>query len=218
MKKLIITAGLIGLFIGANAQDKPLKIGYTNVDYLVASMPESKQIEADLKIYKDQLDKQLETKVKEFREKYEAYEKGASMMTEVIRADKEKELQDLNGQIEAFQRNAEQSLQEKQQKLMKPVLEKIQKAIDDVAVENDYTYILSSDGAMGQVPIILYGPDNLNLSDLVLKKMGVTPPAQQKAATGTDGTKSTTPTATPSNGVGVKDNKPITTPKPLKSK
>lgn len=214
MKKLFIVAGLMGWLINAQAQEKPLKIGYTNVDYLVASVPESKQIEAELKTYKDQLDKQLETKVKEFREKYEAYEKGASMMTDVIRADKEKELQDMNGQIEAFQRNAEQSLQEKQQKLMKPVLEKIQKAIDDVALENNYTYVFSSDGAMGQVPIILHGPDNLNISDLVLKKMGVTPPAP-KATTATDGTKTTT---APSNGAGISDNKPITTPKPLNKK
>ncbi len=211
MKKLLLVVGLVGMSVFSMAQDKPLKVGYTNVDYLIASMPESKQIEGELKTYKDQLDKQLELKIKEFREKYDAYEKGSSVMTEVIRADKEKELQDLNGQIEAFQKNAEQSLQEKQQKLMKPVLEKIQKAIDDVAKENDFTYILSSDGAMGQVPIILYGPDNLNVSDLVLKKMGVTLPSEVKT-TGTE----TKPTSAPANGTGIKDNKPITTPKPLK--
>lgn len=215
MKKLLLVVGLIGFATFAKSQDKPLKIGYTNVDYLIASMPESKQIESELKTYKDQLDKQLELKVKEFREKYDSYEKGASMMTDVIRADKEKELQDLNGQIEAFQKNAEQSMQEKQQKLMKPVLEKIQKAIDDVAVENAFTYILSSDGAMGQVPIILYGQDSLNVSDLVLKKMGVTPPSEVKpTSTGTD----VKPTTAPANGTGIKDNKPITTPKPLKKK
>jgi len=181
-------------------------------------VPDSKQIESELKTYKDQLDKQLEIKVKEFREKYDSYEKGASMMTEVIRADKEKELQDLKGQIEAFQKNAESSLQEKQQKLMKPVLEKIQKAIDEVAAENGFTYILSSDGAMGQVPIILYGPDNLNISDLVLKKMGVTPPSEQKAITPSSSTETKPAAPAPSNGVGIKDKKPIPTPKPLKKK
>jgi outer membrane protein len=214
MKKLLI-AGLLGLSTVSMAQDKHLKIGYTNVDYLIASVPESKQIESELKTYKDQLDKQLEVKVKEFREKYDSYEKGASMMTEVIRADKERELQDLNGQIEQFQKNAEQSLQEKQQKLMKPVLEKIQKAIDDVAVENGFTYVLSSDGAMGQVPIILYGPDNLNISDLVLKKMGVTPPSEK---TSSSELKDNKPAAPANSGVGIKDNKPTPTPKPLKKK
>lgn len=211
MKKLLLVAGFIGFTTFAIAQEKPLKIGYTNVDYLIASMPESKQIEGDLKVYKDQLDKQLEIKVKEFREKYDSYEKGASMMTDVIRADKEKELQDLNGQIEAFQKNAEKSLQEKQQKLMKPVLEKIQKAIDDVAVENGFTYILSSDGAMGQVPIILYGQDSLNVSDTVLKKMGITPSAVPVTPS-----PETKPSPAPAAGTGVKD-KPIT-PKPLKKK
>ena len=210
MKKILLIAGLTGLSFFVNAQDKPLKIGYTNVDYLIASMPESKTIESELKTFKEQLDKQLELKVKEFREKYDAYEKGAAMMTEVVRADKEKQLQDLNGQIEAFQKNAEQSLQEKQQKLMKPVLERIQKAIDEVAVENSFTYVLSSDGAMGQVPIILYGQDNLNVSDLVLKKMGITPPPPvDPKATPSE----TSPKRAPSNGGGVK---PISTPKPLK--
>jgi len=217
MKKLLFAVGLMGLATFTNAQEKPLKIGYTNVDYLIASMPESKQIESELKTYKDQLDKQLELKVKEFREKYDSYEKGASMMTDVIRADKEKELQDMNGQIEAFQKNAEQSMQEKQQKMMKPVLEKIQKAIDDVAVENAFTYILSSDGAMGQVPIILYGQDSLNVSDIVLKKMGVTPPAETKPVA-TGATTEVKPNVAPANGTGIKDNKPITTPKPLKKK
>jgi outer membrane protein len=212
MKKLFIAASLIGFTTFAIAQEKPLKIGYTNVDYLIASMPESKQIEGDLKVYKDQLDKQLEIKVKEFREKYDSYEKGASMMTDVIRADKEKELQDLNGQIEAFQKNAEKSLQEKQQKLMKPVLEKIQKAIDEVAVENGFTYILSSDGAMGQVPIILYGQDSLNVSDTVLKKMGITASAAPVNSTPSE----TKPSSAPTPATGVKD-KSIT-PKPLKKK
>ena len=216
MKKLLLVAGFIGFTTFAIAQEKALKIGFTNVDYLIASMPESKQIEGDLKVYKDQLDKQLEIKVKEFREKYDSYEKGSSMMTEVIRADKEKELQDLNGQIEAFQKNAEKSLQEKQQKLMKPVLEKIQKAIDDVAVENGFTYILSSDGAMGQVPIILYGQDSLNVSDTVLKKMGITAPVAIPAKT-SDATTETKTSPALSNGTGVKD-KPIATPKPLKKK
>ena len=206
---------MLGLSTFSMAQEKTLKIGYTNVDYLLASVPESKQIENELKTYKDQLDKQLEVKAKEFREKYESYEKGASMMTEVIRADKERELQDLNSQIEQFQKNAEQSLQEKQQKLMKPVLEKIQKAIDEVAAENGFTYVLSSDGAMGQVPIVLYGPDNLNISDLVLKKMGVTPPSEKSSNADVKEDKATAPA---NSGVGIKDNKPTPTPKPLKKK
>jgi outer membrane protein len=92
----------------------------------------------------------------------------------VVKADKEKELTGLQQSIQEFQRSAEQSLQQKQQTLLKPALDKLQKNIDAVATENGYTYVLNSDGAS---PVLLHGPKDGDISDLVLKKMGITPGA-----------------------------------------
>ncbi|UOR04370.1 OmpH family outer membrane protein [Hymenobacter aerilatus] len=152
----------------------PLKIGYTSVSYVLAQMPESKQIESQLKTYSGQLEAQLKTKYTEYQTKGEAYQKGASTMSDVVRADKEKELQNIQQSIQEFQRNADQSLQQRQQTLLKPALDKLQKAIDDVAKEQGYTYVLNSDG---DSPVLLHGPEDGNISDIVLKKMGITPPA-----------------------------------------
>ena len=58
---------------------------------------------------------------------------------------------------------------------MEPALDKLQKAIDDVAKENGYTYVFNSDAGFGTTPVLLHGPEDGNISDLVLKKMGVTP-------------------------------------------
>lgn len=157
----------------------PLKIGYTSVSYVLAQMPESKQIESQLKTYSGQLEAQLKTKYTEYQTKGEAYQKGAATMTDVVRADKEKELQNLQQSIQEFQRNADQSLQQRQQTLLKPALDKLQKAIDDVAKENGYTYVLNSDG---DSPVLLHGPEDGNISDIVLKKMGITPPAPGAAS------------------------------------
>ncbi len=153
----------------------PVKIGYTNVDYVLSQMPESKQIESDLKAYSSQLEAQLKSKYTEFETKGQAYQKGAATMTDVVKADKEKELMALRSSIEEFQKNADASLQKKQQSLMEPALDKLQKAIDDVAKENGYTYVFNSDAGFGTTPVLLHGPEDGNISDLVLKKMGVTP-------------------------------------------
>jgi outer membrane protein len=99
-------------------------------------------------------------------------------MTDVVRADKEKELTGLQGSIQEFQRSADNSLQQKQQTLLKPALDKLQKTIDEVAKENGYTYVLNSDGAS---PVLLHGPKEGDISDMILKKMGVTPGAAQAA-------------------------------------
>ena len=168
----LLTAGTLAA-TSAQAQ-APLKIGYTSVEYVLSQMPESKQIESDLKTYNGQLEAQLKSKYADYQTKAEAYQKGEATMTDVVKADKQKELQTLQQSIQEFQRSAEQSLQQKQQSLLKPALDKLQKNIDAVATDNGYTYVLNSDGAS---PVLLHGPKEGDISDLILKKMGITPSA-----------------------------------------
>ncbi|WP_240635424.1 OmpH family outer membrane protein [Hymenobacter rigui] len=172
----------------------PLKIGYTSVEYVLSQMPESKQIESQLKDYSTQLKNQLDAKNTEFRTKLEAYQKGGATMPDPVKADKEKELQNMQQSMQEFQQNAEVSLQQKQQALLKPALDKLQKNIDAVADENGYTYILNSDGAS---PVLLHGPKDGDVSDLILKKMGITPGAAPAAAPKVTTPATTTPAAVP---------------------
>ncbi|GAB3722006.1 hypothetical protein GCM10027594_02610 [Hymenobacter agri] len=169
----LLTAGTLAA-TSAQAQ-APLKIGYTDVQYVLAQMPESKQIESELKTYNSQLEAQLKSKYAEYQTKGEAYQKAAGTMTDVVKADKEKELQGLQQSIQEFQQSAQQSLQQKQQVLLKPALDKLQKNIDLVADENGFTYVFNSDG--GGSPLLLHAPKDGDISDLVLKKMGITPGA-----------------------------------------
>lgn len=169
----LLTAGTLAA-TSAQAQ-APLKIGYTDVQYVLAQMPESKQIESELKTYNSQLEAQLKSKYAEYQTKGEAYQKGEATMTDVVKADKQKELQGLQQSIQEFQQSAQQSLQQKQQTLLKPALDKLQKNIDLVAEENGFTYVFNSDG--GGSPLLLHAPKDGDISDLVLKKMGITPGA-----------------------------------------
>ena len=184
----LLTAGTLAA-TSAQAQ-APLKIGYTDVQYVLAQMPESKQIESELKTYNGQLEAQLRSKTSELETKYKAYQQGEATMTDVVKADKQKEMQGLQQSIQEFQRSAEQSLQQKQQALLKPALDKLQKNIDAVADENGFTYVFNSDG--GGSPLLLHAPKEGDISDLVLKKMGITPGAAAPVKSGP-----TVPSATP---------------------
>ena len=113
---------------------------------MLSQMPESKQIESDLKAYNTQLEAQLKSKMAEYETKAEAYQKGAATMTEWWGRQAERDA-DLQRSIQEFQRSADKSLQQKQQTLLKPALDKLQKNIDAVADENGYTYVFNSDGA-----------------------------------------------------------------------
>jgi len=193
---------VVGSFFAPAAHAQaPLKIGYTSVEYVLSQMPERKQIESDLKTYSSQLEAQMKAKQTAFQTKLDAYQKGGPTMTAVVKADTEKELQTMQQGLQEFSATAQQSLQQKQQQLLSPALDKIQKNIDLVANESGYTYVLNSDA--GSSPILLHGPKDGDISDLILKKMGITPtaaapapnaqPAAQSPATKTP----TAPIATP---------------------
>jgi len=171
---VLLTSGLLSTYAQTN-----LKIGYTNPDYILSLLPESKQIEADLTAYSKQLESQLQSKMEEFQTKLSDYQQkvtSGQMIPEVQR-DKEAELNGLRESIEKFQRDADASLQKKQVQLLQPAYDKIQGAINDVATENGYTHVFSSDA--GAFAILLYAQEETNITDLVLKKLGIEPPAEE---------------------------------------
>lgn len=179
-----------------------LKIGYTNLDYIMNQMPEMKQIESQLKEFEKQLQSQLQSKYTEYEQKLDAYKRGQATMADIVKQDKEQELMNLQNNIREFEEKAQTEMQKKQMSLLQPVLEKIQKSIDKVAEAHGYSYIFSTHSEYGSTAIILYAKSKEdNISDLVLKDLGVTPAPQTQSSTsggiGTRPTNSSTGTSAP---------------------
>ncbi len=210
MKKNLVIAFAAALLMGGlNAQAQaptattaaaptttaagPLKLGYTNIDYILSQTPEAKDIQNQLTIQRTQSENEMKRMNKELEDKYEAYQKGGAQMSDVIRKDRETELQGLQARIQEFTRTAEQSLQTKYQQLVNPVVQKIQKAIDAVAKENSYQYVFNLDAGANTIPILLVAPEENNITELVLRKMGIDP-AKAAAANKPATTGGSTPT------------------------
>lgn len=156
------------------AQERKLKIGYTNVDYILSLMPEAKQIETEYKSYEKQLQNQLESKITEYQTKAEEFRRDAATMTDIVRADKQNDLVALQNSIEKFQREAEVSLQNKQIELFQPAYKKITDAIAIVSERQGYTHVFS-DNASG-LQVLLYATPEDDISNAVLKELGIEPP------------------------------------------
>jgi len=180
MKRSIVAIAVlfVTLFsanISVQAQTSAVKIGYASLDYIVSVLPESKQVGSDLEAHQAQLQNRLQAKAQEFQKLMEAYQKGAATMDSAIRSSKEVELQNRQEEINKFQQDAQISFTQKQQQLFQPLYAKANNAIQEVAKENGYTHVFSSD-IVGN-PVLLYAQEEDDLSGLVLKKLGVTPPA-----------------------------------------
>ena len=172
------------LFCGTllSAQAQTQKIGYADWEYIFSQLPEFKQIDSELKTHSEQLQNQMRAKQQDFEAKYKAYQGMPATTPDAIKADKERELAALQEGFQKFQQDAQSSLQKKQADLMEPVYKKVGKTIEEVAKEHAYTFIINPQ-IVGGGDILLYSDENYNISDLVLKKLGVTPKPQAAATT-----------------------------------
>ena len=166
MKKILLTICLVvaGLF-AAEAQNK---LGYINSNELLSIMPESTEMQTELQSYAKGLESSLAAMQAEGEKKLADYQQNEATMSELVKQDKIRELESIQQRILEFQQNAQESLTAKEQELITPILEKARKAIEDVAKEENFTYIF--DASTGN---ILYAAESENILPLVKAKLGL---------------------------------------------
>jgi outer membrane protein len=175
MKILLATFLALAIQMGAYAQ---VKIGYTNVEAVIANMPEAKNVQKQLEVFEKKLSANLKIKDDYVKQKYQEYmdlrERGTMPPEEQQR--REAELMKLDEEVQKLAGDAEESLVTKQMELMEPVLDKLQTAINAVAKAQGFTYILNQTTSAG-VSTILFGPEENDVTKAVFAQMGIPLPA-----------------------------------------
>lgn len=189
MKTLVKSIAIVAFTLGTITLAKAQKIAHVSLDSLITTMPESKVAQEVAQKYLKDLENQVATMDNELQTKYADYMKNKDTYSELVAQTKETELQDLNKRIEDFKGQAQQDYQRKYGELSKPIYEKAKKAIDLVAKENGYKYVL--DTSTGNV---LYSEPADDILPLVKKKMDTMPAAQIPGAA--NGTPKTAPGTT----------------------
>jgi len=167
--KIMIVLAMALIMIGSSANAQ-VKIGYINTQQLFEIMPEAKVIDSVLNDFAQKLKVQQDAMVQELNSKMSKFEedrKSGDMAQSVLEV-RYGEIEDLQTRIQNFQQKAQQDLTAKQQELYKPLIDKIESAIKDVAKENGFRYVFES--STGN---ILYSVDEDNILPLVKKKLGI---------------------------------------------
>jgi outer membrane protein len=167
MKKIlfvIIGVGLLSLPLTSFSQAL-LKIGHVNFEEIMSALPETDTAKAIL----DKESKEFRTAFEEltvaYNQLYEEYQKGLSSYTPITKKTKEDELLDKQKRMSEFEQNATATLQNRNAELVKPIIDKINKAIEKVATDNGFTYILdTSKGA-----VVFTSKDSQNITTMVIK-------------------------------------------------
>ena len=165
---LIIACAATVTFL--NAQ----KIAHVSLDSLIMIMPETKLATDATQNYKKGIEQEIITMQTEFEAKYKDYMEKKPTMSQPVMQNKEQDLQQLQQRIEAFKQQANQDIQMKYGELTSPILEKAKKAIDAVAKESGYKYVLDTSPNNGSV---LYCEPADDIFALVKKKLESMPAA-----------------------------------------
>lgn len=176
---IILSVVMIATCLSSQAQEK---IGHANIELILIYMPETQTMQATLQSFQKQLSKQLESKENYYNQKLQelsewAKQSGISSQDDpqFINKAKEFKLENLQLDLTKETQNAEEKLVLKRTELMKPITERLEAKIKEVSKAMGYTLILNSTDS-GGVSIVLYAPEERNMTKAIMKAMGIQPP------------------------------------------
>lgn len=168
MKKILsLLAVALSATVAIEAQD--LKFAHIDTQNLISTLPEQIAAQTTLQEEAKKLEDQLNVMNTDLQQKYEDYMTKRDSLPDLIRATKEKEIQDASQRIQSYQQMAQQSLSQKEQQLLYPILEKVQNAINEVGKENGFVYIFDISSQV----VLFHSENSIDAAPLVKAKLGV---------------------------------------------
>ena len=169
MKKLLFAF----VFIFGTAFVFGQKYAYIDSDFILASVPEYKEA-------KDKLDKLADRWTKEIEERYEVLKlkKDNFAREEVLLPTEEKtkrkeEIEKLETEVLELQKmrfGVSGDYFQKRQELIKPIQDRVFDAMQKVASKRNYSFVFDKANQSN----LVYADNKLDISDEVLKEMGIT--------------------------------------------
>ncbi|MDO4728012.1 MAG: OmpH family outer membrane protein [Bacteroidota bacterium] len=155
----------VGVYQFANAQ----KVAHINVQALMESYPEYTKANKQLETTAETFEKDYKGLVTEFTSKRDKYIAEEGNVSDAINQERAVELQNMEKSIRDFAAEAQKKLDEKKVELHKPIMEKVQAAIDKVAKAKGYEYVFDSTLGASNI-LVANGPDMI--AD-VKKELGI---------------------------------------------
>ena len=169
MKKIILFLSvLIGIGFNASAQ----RYAVVDTKYILDRMPEYKEAQQKLDQFSAQWQKEIDQKQAVLDKMYRDFESEQVLLSDELKKKREDELFVREKEVRDLQRQRfgfEGDLFKKRQELVKPVQDKVYNAIQKIAVNRQYDFILDKSEGI----TIIFADPKLDRSEDVLKELGV---------------------------------------------
>ncbi|MCY7356006.1 MAG: OmpH family outer membrane protein [Rudanella sp.] len=180
MKTGLFLLLLCSLFGASRASAQ--KFGYVDTEFVFSKMPEYQKALGEIDKFADKWSKEILDKNTEIEKLQRTYQAEEILLTDDMKrerqrviSDKEREVRDYNNKIFGY----EGSLFHKKKELIKTPMEKVNRAIEKIALQKklDFMFDKASDFVM------LYTNPKHDYTDYVMEEMGLDTESKQKPTT-----------------------------------
>jgi outer membrane protein len=171
MKKPLLLLALLALCsVFATAQ----KFGYVDTKYILSHIPEYQSAQAEVNKLSSQWQKDIENKYATIEKLESAYQAEKILLTDEMRKKREEEIDRKKQEAKEMQKakfGVDGELFKKREELVKPIQDRIFEAIKEVAEQMSLMVVFDKANHSN----MLYTNPKHDISDKVLKKMGLKP-------------------------------------------
>lgn len=170
MKKFNLLIVVLFLAMAAQAQ----KFAYIDTEYILKNIPEYQEAQKQLDGFSQQWQKEVEKKYKDIDKMNKDFQAEEILLTESMKSKRREEIIKREEEAIAFQKEkfgVDGELFKKRKELIKPIQEKIYKAVKETAAVGRYAMIFDKAGDATMV----YTNPKYDKSDDILRRMGYKP-------------------------------------------
>lgn len=164
---LLLVGGLL-ILLSAQADAQAMKIGFVRDEQIKESYKPWQRAQEQWEVERQAWDDEAAAKEEELRTLIEDYEKQKLILSEAKRKEREATIRTKQEALDAYTRQIYGpggSAERTQQQLIVPLLENVTKAIELVAIENNYDVIFTMNSGLG------YIKETYDCTDLVIERL-----------------------------------------------
>ncbi|MEM7161295.1 MAG: OmpH family outer membrane protein [Bacteroidota bacterium] len=166
MKQILLLIAFVGTFsINAIAQSK---VGHVNSQEILAALPERVEAEQKAEAFAKEKENLIQAMVAEYQGVIAKAQGLPETATQTERLSLQNQLVELEERIGKAQQTAQQEIASFEQELVKPMLDRVQNAINAVAGANGFAYILDT-----STGVVVFADGGEDIGPLVKANLGL---------------------------------------------
>lgn len=188
-KTLTRTLGLLALVLlplgsAAGLHAQAPKLGYLDPDIIIVQMPEYASVRDSLQAREAEITADLQRRQQDLQQRFQELQdmQGSAVLTDEARQQREQEILQMQSELDQQQQAGMQDLSRREARLLQPLLQRLQDAIDAVSGRMGLTMVFAA--RANNAPVLLYASDDaVNITEEVMGELGLEMPAGANTST-----------------------------------